>query len=84
MRVGICVERSPEMVVGIVGVLKAGGVYVPLDGEYPQARLGYMVEDAGVELVLTDEEQVEKVAGILEKSGKSGKRAGGVVVFGQG
>ena len=46
VRVGICVERSLEMVVGMLGILKAGGAYVPLDPEYPEERLEYMVEDA--------------------------------------
>ena len=44
--VGIALERSPEMVVAIVGVLKAGAAYVPLDPEYPKARLEYMLADA--------------------------------------
>jgi amino acid adenylation domain-containing protein len=52
--VGICMERSLEMVVGLLGVLKAGGAYVPLDASYPAERLRYMVEDAGVEVVLVD------------------------------
>jgi amino acid adenylation domain-containing protein len=47
-------ERSLEMVVGLLGVLKAGGAYVPLDASYPAERLRYMVEDAGVEVVLVD------------------------------
>ena len=51
--VGICVERSVEMVVGLLGMLKAGGAYVPLDPSYPGERLGYMLEDAGVKVVLT-------------------------------
>ncbi|MCA1612753.1 MAG: amino acid adenylation domain-containing protein, partial [Acidobacteria bacterium] len=53
--VGICMNRSLEMVVAMLGVLKAGGAYVPLDPEYPQARLAYMLEDAGVSLLLTQE-----------------------------
>ena len=44
--VGLCVERSPEMVVGLIGILKAGGAYLPLDPAYPQARLAFMVADA--------------------------------------
>ena len=46
--VGICVERSIEMVVGLLGILKAGGAYVPLDPEYPTERLTFMLEDAQV------------------------------------
>jgi len=51
--VGICVDRSLEMVIGIVGIMKAGGAYVPLDPEYPEARLEYMLEDANLTTVLT-------------------------------
>src|ERR1043165_148374 len=51
--VGLCVERSIEMVVGLLGILKAGGAYLPLDPDYPSERLGYMVADAGVRLVVT-------------------------------
>jgi amino acid adenylation domain-containing protein len=51
--VGLCVERSLEMVVGILAILKAGGAYLPLDPEYPAERLDYMVRDAGLGLLLT-------------------------------
>ena len=51
--VGICVERSIEMVVGLLAILKAGGAYVPLDPEYPRDRLAYMVEDSGIQLLLS-------------------------------
>ncbi|MBW4594262.1 MAG: amino acid adenylation domain-containing protein [Brasilonema angustatum HA4187-MV1] len=51
--VGICVERSIEMVVGLLGILKAGGAYVPLDPSFPQERLSYMLTDSGVEVLLT-------------------------------
>ncbi|WP_347272348.1 amino acid adenylation domain-containing protein, partial [Leptolyngbya sp. FACHB-36] len=51
--VGLCVERSPDMLVGILGVLKAGGAYVPLDPEYPSDRLRFMLADADVSILLT-------------------------------
>ncbi len=51
--VGICVERSLEMVVGLLGILKAGGAYVPLDPAYPSERLAFMLSDAGISLLLT-------------------------------
>jgi amino acid adenylation domain-containing protein len=53
MRVGICLERSLEMVVSILGVLKAGGTYVPLDPGYPEERLQFMVEDAQVAVLIS-------------------------------
>ena len=51
--VGICIERSIEMVVGVLGILKAGGAYVPLDPAYPQERIGFMLEDSQVSVLLT-------------------------------
>jgi len=51
--VGICMERSLEMVVAVLGILKAGGTYVPLDREYPKERLAFMLEDALVTVLLT-------------------------------
>ena len=51
--VGICLERSLEMVVGLLGVLKAGGAYVPIDPQYPKERVQYMLADAGVKILLT-------------------------------
>ncbi|MCG6537954.1 MAG: AMP-binding protein, partial [Syntrophales bacterium LBB04] len=53
--VGICMERSLELMVGILGILKAGGAYVPLDPTYPSARLGFMLEDADAPVLLTQE-----------------------------
>ncbi|MCO7614807.1 AMP-binding protein, partial [Pseudomonas chlororaphis] len=50
--VAICVERSAEMVVGLLAILKAGGAYVPLDPAYPQDRLAYMLEDSAPAVVL--------------------------------
>ncbi|ORC59228.1 non-ribosomal peptide synthetase [Pseudomonas floridensis] len=54
VRVGLALERSLEMVVGLLAILKAGGAYVPLDPEYPLERLQYMIEDSGVGLLLGD------------------------------
>lgn len=54
-QVGLCVERSPEMLVGLLGILKAGAAYVPMDPAYPQERLEAMLSTAGVELVLTQQ-----------------------------
>jgi amino acid adenylation domain-containing protein len=53
--VGICVERSAEMVVGMMAVLKAGGAYVPLDPGFPKERLAYMLEDAAAPVLLTQQ-----------------------------
>ena len=51
--VGICLERSIDMIVGVLGILKAGGAYLPLDPTYPPERLHYMLEDAQVPILLT-------------------------------
>ena len=59
--VGMLLERSLELVVCLLGVLKAGAAYLPLDAGYPEARLSYMVADAGVQLLLTEEWLQERV-----------------------
>ncbi|KST70379.1 non-ribosomal peptide synthetase [Mastigocoleus testarum] len=56
--VGLCVETSLEAIVGILGIIKAGGAYVPLDPTYPIERLGFMVEDAKVSMLLTQKHLV--------------------------
>ncbi|MCP4663218.1 MAG: AMP-binding protein, partial [bacterium] len=53
--VGICAERTPALVIAILAVLKAGGTYVPLDPAYPRQRIAFMLEDAGVRVLLTQE-----------------------------
>ena len=53
--VGICVERSIEMIVGLLGILKAGGAYVPLDPSYPAQRLALMLEDSEALVLLTQQ-----------------------------
>jgi len=68
--VGIYIERSIEMVVGLLGILKAGGAYVPLDPSYPQERLDYMIEDAQLQVLLT----VEKFLPNIKPNIKQGKQ----------
>ena len=55
-RVGICMERSMKMVIGILGILKAGGTYVPIDPSYPSTRQEFMLQDAQVKVLLTSEQ----------------------------
>jgi len=64
--VGICVERSVEMVVGLLGILKAGGAYVPLDPSYPAGRLAYLLEDAKVRVLLTQAHLCERLPQMAE------------------
>ena len=59
--VGICAERSLELVVGLLAIVKAGGAYVPLDPDYPQDRLAYMIEDSGIGLLLTQSALVQRL-----------------------
>ncbi|HEX8118473.1 MAG TPA: amino acid adenylation domain-containing protein, partial [Pyrinomonadaceae bacterium] len=59
--VGICVERSVEMIVGLLGILKAGGAYLPLDPSYPLERLSFMLEDAGTSVLLAQEHLEERL-----------------------
>ncbi|HEU0053395.1 MAG TPA: amino acid adenylation domain-containing protein, partial [Longimicrobium sp.] len=56
VRVGIHLERSPELLVAVLGVLQAGGAYVPLDPAYPTERLSYLADDAGIAVLLTHTE----------------------------
>ncbi|MEM8778723.1 MAG: amino acid adenylation domain-containing protein, partial [Cyanobacteria bacterium P01_G01_bin.49] len=60
VKVGILVERSPQMLIAILGVLKAGGAYVPLDPAYPSERIAFMLEDAQVAVLLTELSQESK------------------------
>ena len=60
--VGLCVERSLEMMVGVLGILQAGGAYVPLDPDYPEERLAYMLQDSQAAIVLTQEKLRDKLS----------------------
>jgi len=61
--VGLCLDRSIEMVAALLAIMKAGGCYVPLDPDYPRDRLRFMVEDSGAPFVLTTSELAERFAG---------------------
>ncbi|MGZ4969988.1 MAG: amino acid adenylation domain-containing protein [Methylobacter sp.] len=59
--VGLCVERSLEMIIGLLGILKAGGAYVPLDPDYPHERLQYMMKDTQASILLTQQQLIGKL-----------------------
>ena len=63
MLVGLCAERSPELVIALVGILKAGGAYVALDPSYPAERIALMAQDSGLGLVLVQKHLLERVHG---------------------
>jgi amino acid adenylation domain-containing protein len=66
--VGLCLERGVDMVVGIVGILKSGAAYVPLDPDYPQSRLSYMAANSKLSFLLSQDSLREKVALIGQTS----------------
>jgi amino acid adenylation domain-containing protein/non-ribosomal peptide synthase protein (TIGR01720 family) len=61
--VGLCAERSLNMVVGILGILKSGGAYLPIDPEYPAERIDFMIQDAAVPFVLSQADQIKTFEG---------------------
>ncbi len=78
VRVGVYLERSPEMVVALLGILKAGGAFVPLDPSYPAERLRFMLDDAQVAVLLTAQEQRTKnhPEGTRQKTDRTTDRKG--------
>src|SRR5262249_2579887 len=73
--VGLALPRGLEMIIGLLGVLKAGGAYVPLDPEYPQERLEFMREDAGLACLVTVSSVAERIAEKKEtEKGEKGEK----------
>ncbi len=66
--VGVCLERTPRLLVGLLGIMEAGGAYVPLDPRYPAERLRFMLADAGARYVLSEQSLLETVAAIGSNS----------------
>jgi amino acid adenylation domain-containing protein len=65
--VGLCMERGPGIIVSVLAVLKAGGAYVPLDPDYPEERISYMLQDAGMKMLIADSSTESKIAGCMGK-----------------
>lgn len=61
-KVGICLERSPDLIVGLLGILKSGAAYVPLDPDYPASRFEFVLHDAGIDVLLTQRNLYDSVA----------------------
>jgi len=61
MLIGICMERSIDLIIGLLGILKAGGAYLPIDLSYPQDRLAFMIEDANTSLLITQKSLSENI-----------------------
>ena len=61
--VPLCVDRTAGMLIGLLGIVKAGGAFLPLDGTYPRERIGYMVGESGAELIVTEERYREMFDG---------------------
>src|SRR4029079_18829860 len=59
--VALCLERSVEMVIGLLGILKAGGAYLPLDPHYPAERLSFMLSDAGAAVLVTQSALLDRL-----------------------
>ncbi|MEW5926515.1 MAG: amino acid adenylation domain-containing protein [Gemmatimonadota bacterium] len=84
--VGVCLERGPGLVVALLGVLKAGGAFVPLDPAHPADRVGHALRDSAVPLVVTEESLRERLAAhpaellLLDGDGAGGEGAGPVDV----
>ncbi|WNZ21409.1 amino acid adenylation domain-containing protein [Leptolyngbya sp. NK1-12] len=65
--IGVCLDRSPEQIISLLAILKAGAAYLPLDPTYPPERLAWMLEDAQVQLVLTRSEMVQRIPELQQR-----------------
>ena len=74
--VGLCLERSPEMLIGLLGILKAGGAYLPLDPNYPRERLAFMLADAGAPVLVTQAALLDTLPGHAGAGGAARRRCG--------
>src|SRR5262249_19756509 len=63
--VGLCADRSLDLVVGLLGILKAGSAYLPLDPAYPQDRLAFMLQDARVSILLTQRNLMDTLSAVI-------------------
>jgi amino acid adenylation domain-containing protein/non-ribosomal peptide synthase protein (TIGR01720 family) len=63
MLIPICLERGPKMIIGILGILKSGAAYVPIDSDYPQSRISYILNDTEARLVVSDQQIKAKIIG---------------------
>jgi amino acid adenylation domain-containing protein len=82
--VGVLLERTPDLMAALLGILKAGGFYVPLDPAYPEARIAFMLEDSGARLVLTQERLLGRLPGREAASLICLDRAGELAASGAG
>ncbi len=73
--VGVCLGRSPDLVIALLGILRAGAAYLPLDPLFPPARLAFMVEDSGTDLVITDDDHAALVPASMRRLSIDGEDA---------
>ena len=69
---GVCLERSSEVVISLLAILKAGGVYLPLDPAYPKQRIGFMLEDSKASVLITQEHLIQGLPEHLRAGSLSG------------
>jgi len=74
-KVGISMARSPDMIISMLAVVKAGGCYIPIDPAYPKARIGYLLQDSGVRLVITDASAQAVITDVLSNEHKESDQA---------